>query len=302
MNTILRCALLPALLATALGCSAALADDSPAPLRLAESGFTLKLPKAEAVAYVGMVSFDAAGGPSSTMVYPAIGGVAGLLVGIATHGAMMEASKNSEKAKLQEAANKVLDPFRPALAGFSNRELMERAIAMLATPGAKTLIGAADAGDGWVVESVPLFTMTQDLGALVLENEISVYPAGSSSARYRNVVKVVSDVRDEADLQAVWGGEQGKQLKDESVALLAHSLRLVVQELARTPGAEAEVQKTFRYAEGKTQKIERAQLVGQLCDRAVVKTLRGWIMSIPLRKSGDEAPSEQCKNAARYPS
>jgi hypothetical protein len=234
------------------------------------------------------------------MLYPGMFGVVGFLAAVATHGVIVEASKNSEKAKLQEAADKVLEPYKDVLGGFSNRELMQRGIAKLSMAGPKRLIEPADAGEGWVVESAPVFTMTQDQSALVLENAISIYPANApGSIRYQNIVKVVSSASTVP--QPPWGADQGKLLKEESAALFAHSINVMLHELAKAPSAEAQVHKTFRYAEGSTQKIERAQLVGELCDRAVIKTLRGWLMSIPVRRDSDETPTEQCKNADRYP-
>jgi hypothetical protein len=306
MSMNLRPALLACAFAAVLMSQAVRAADDTgrdaSPLVLADIGFALKLPKSGTVSFHGAVNYDGAGGPGAQMLYPAIGGIAGLLVGIATHGAIVEAQKNSEKAKLQEAADKVLDPYKETLAAFSNRELMERGMAALSMPGSRKLIEDANAGDdGWVVESVPTYTMTQDQTALVLENAVAVYRAGSTQEiRYQNVIRVVSDVHDEPELQAAWSAEHGKQLKEESVLLFAHSLRLVLEELAKVPKGEAPSQKTFRYSEGRQQKVERAELVTQACDRAIVKSLRGWLMSIPLRRPADTVPSEQCKTAARY--
>lgn len=285
------------------GC--ALADPTaPAtdPLPLTEMGFALKLPAAETVSYRGMVNLDNAGMGPGQVMYPAPG-LAGFLVAIATHGAIAEASKNAEKNKLQEAADKVLDTYREALGKFSNRELMHEALSRLTRGAGKgRLVDASGAADGWVVESFPIFTMTQDQSALVLENIVAVYPAGKpEAARYKNVVKVVSDARSEAEPQATWAAQDARQLKDESIALYAHSLRLLLQEVERGATAEAEAQKTFRYPEGRASRIERAHLVHAACERAVVRTLRGWIMSIPVRKSADETAPESCKNASRYP-
>lgn len=271
------------------------------PPALAAKGFALKLPQAETVMFRGMASFDNAGGHSGSMLYPGYAGLPGFFAAIATHGILVEASKNSEKARLQQAADKVLEPYKDLLVGFTHRELMQRGLAKLDVAMPKKLIDPADVADDWVVESTPVYTMTQDESALVLENIIAVYAAGTPVAdRYQNVVKVVSDARAEAQPRAAWTAEQGRLLKDESVALYAHSLKLVLQDLGKQAGAQPEVHKTFRYAEGKAQKMERAQLLLETCDRAVIKTLRGWLMSIPLRPA-DGPPTDACKDADHYP-
>jgi len=164
-----------ALVASALASAAVMAAGAvdPVALPIETSSFSLKLPKVEAVVYRGMVNYDAAGGKEGTFLYPGYAGIAGLLVGIATHGALVEASKSSEKTKLQETADKVLDPFKDAIGSFTNRDLMQRGMTRL-NAGTNKLLEPADAGEGWIVESLPVFSMTQDRSALVLENAISI--------------------------------------------------------------------------------------------------------------------------------
>jgi hypothetical protein len=295
------------LLAGALAAAGArAASDSPidpSPLPLAEAGFSLKLPKAETVAYRGMVSYDAAGGKAAAILYPGVGGIAGLLVGIATHGAIVESAKNSEKTKLQQDADKVLDPYKEILGGFTNKDLMQQGMARLNAGGANKLVDAGDVADGWVIETFPVFSMTQDSSALVLENAVSIYAASDPTAvRYRNVVKVVSNVHEDANLPAHWSADQGRVLRDESTGLYAHSLRLAIQSASVGRAGEEAVEKTIRYSEGKDQRMERAQLLRESCGRAVIKTLRGWLMSVPLRRQTEQAATApECGSAEPYP-
>lgn len=288
--------LVAAVCATALAAAAHAADPAPAPPALAETGFGLKPPQPESVAYRGMANFDRAGAGTGQILYPAPG-LAGFLVAIATHGALVEASKNAEKTRLQEAADKVLDPYRTALAGFTHKELMQRALTTLRTAGAAKLLEPAATDAGWVVESVPVFTLTQDQSGLILDNAIAVYPAHTpADVRYRNVVRVVSNVRHEDDPAPAWAADEARLLKEQSVALYAHSLKLMLQDLAPAAAADPPVHKTVRFAEGKAERIERAQWLGETCGRAVIKTLRGWLMSVPLQRPADAAPAEACKH------
>lgn len=214
-------------------------------LPLAETGFSIRLPKAETVAYRGAVSFDTAAGPSAQILYPAVGGIAGFVAALATHGALVEAAKSEAKAKLLQDADKVLDPYKDVLAGFTNKELAQRSLSGLGGVRVNGLIEPNDTGEGWILESLPVFSMTQDRSALVLEHQVSLYAAHAPGAvRYQNVVKVVSDIHDAPDLQTFWSMDAGRNLKEESASLFAYSLNLLVQ-AASGRQAEAGSEKLF---------------------------------------------------------
>jgi hypothetical protein len=45
--------------------------------------------------------------------------------------------------------------------------------------------------------------------------------------------------------------------------------------------------RTYRYLQGGVERSERAQQVAGNCSRAVLRNLRGWLLSVPLRPAGD---------------
>jgi len=47
--------------------------------------------------------------------------------------------------------------------------------------------------------------------------------------------------------------------------------------------------KTVRFPQGGTERIERAQVLAERCDRVLIRTLRGEIMSVPRRSSACSA-------------
>lgn len=290
-------------------------DGSPAitrPPPLAQFGFALRPPDKGTVRFHGVVSREAGVGQASSMVYaiPAGAGLAGLIVAAVTHGALAEAARQGAISKEQEAADAVLVPYRDALANFSHQDLMQRALDQLSYSGSKQLLSShASDASGWTVESTPIFSMTQDQSALVLDNAIVISNAALPDSVFRTVVRVVSDAHQDAP--AIWLSNNGQSLKDECVQLFAHSLHLLLKSAAVTADANVDApNRTFRYLEGKTQKTERAQLVEHACDRAVIKTLRDRLMSIPQpRLPGEEKASKEasvahaiCKTAPRYPS
>jgi hypothetical protein len=275
---------------------------SLSPVSLIETGFLLRLPTVEKVAFRGMVDPDKSGGNSTyQMAYPGGAGLAGFLVAIATHGVIEESAKSSRKTKDQEAADKVLGPFGDAISGFSNKELMQLALDRLSIKGVSKLIEATDTSNsGWIVESTPVFSLTQDKSAMVLDVALTVYSSNAPSAgRYQNTIRVVSNSRVVPDAD-VSDAQQGLQIRQDSVDLFAHSLKIALRELALQLTNGAEVQQTFRYQEGSTTKMERGQLLIEGCNRVLIRTLRGWLMSIPQRSLDGAAAEAQCAKNDQY--
>jgi hypothetical protein len=265
----------------------------PAMAAAQPADWSLRLPVAEPVAFRGVVSMDAAGSKSGAMLYPAPS-AAGFLAALITHGLLVESMKSSEKQALQATADKVLAPYLPMLEGFRHQELMSRALARSGGAGDKRLVAPNEpAGGRWLVESGPLFSMTQDRRALVLDNAVAIWrPGESGKPAYQAVIRVVSQARPETEAEQGWSERNGEPIKEEATSLLAHSLDLALKEAARSTPADETPFKTVRYPEGQHEKIERAQLVSRACHRQVVRTLRGWLLSVP---AGE--PAESCEPA-----
>lgn len=167
------------------------------------------------------------------------------------------------------------------------------------TRGNKKLVAFSEKpGLERLVESTPVFSLTQDQSAIVLENIISIYYRAAPTAVYQNIIKVVSQAKAETDLVNFWTANQGEKLKEESTRLFADSLDIALNDMASDAAKDGNPQKTFRYLEGRAEKMERGQLVSERCGRAVIKTLRGGLMSIPLRLGAAATPNvDQCGDA-----
>jgi hypothetical protein len=270
-----------------LALAAALSPLAAAPIAK-DADLDIRLPPEETVAFRGVVSFDAAGGRTNSMLYQ--GGVAGLVAGVLTHAALESSAQQAERRRIQEAADKVLAPYAGLLRGYKHRELMERALKKTAGGGRRKLVEAsAKPGGAALIEAKPVFFMTQDQSAIVLENELAIYaPGGAAEPAYRNVVKIVSEPKDATNLAEFWLANDGETLKQESAALMAESFGIALDEAAGAFGAISAPHKTVRYAEGKAEKMERAQILSARCDRLLIKTLRESLISVPVRK---DAPS-----------
>ena len=258
-----------------------------------DATWSLLLRKDDKVAYRGVVGSDPVGAPSAQMTYPAPN-AAGLLVAVITHGVIVDSIRSGERDRQQKAADMVLSPYQGVLDDFRQQALMGRALERTTSPLGKKLLASIDeAGGTWIVESAPMFSMTQDRRAIVLDNLVSIYaPGGPSSPTLQNNVRVVSQPRDAEGIADFWSADQGGNLKDESAGLLAQSLDIVLSEVANEANVEGRPQKTVRYLEGGAEKMERAEIISEHCGRVVIRTLRGWLMSVP--KAGAARTADKC--------
>lgn len=265
-------------------------DATPGPIPTFIAGnapWCLRLPQEKHVVYRGVVSFDEAGTGTSSFLYPAPNAV-GLLAAVMTHGFIVESAKNDQKEKLQESADKVLLPYKFVLDNFNCGDLMRRAVKKTSTgDNAKIIEDSGDPGREMVVESAPVFSLTQDQKAIILDNTIVIHMPGVTPATtYRNTARVVSSARNVADPAAFWTANNGEKLKDESAQLVAESLNIAFRDVFYGTGQDGVSYRTIRYQEGTTEKIERAQVLSESCDRLLIRTLRGALMSVPTSQSG----------------
>jgi hypothetical protein len=261
-----------------------------------EADVDVRLPPEETVVFRGMASFDAVGGQKPSMLY--VGGVAGLVVGVLTHGAIESGVQKRARDKAQETADQILAPYSETLRAYRHRELVERAIRSVTAGGRKNLLDAgARAESAPVVAIQPVFSMTQDQTAIVLDNDIAVFRAGQAGEPgYRNAIRIVSSPRETETFPDFWLAEGGAKLKEESAALLAESLRIALAEASGNLAPSGGQFRTVRYPEGKAEKIERAQIVSTGCDRLLIRTLREWLISVPLRT---DAAAQPCAPEAK---
>lgn len=257
---------------------------TPRPERISnEIGWTLQLPEDEKVLFKGVVDFDASGPSGANMLYPAPN-AGGFLVGLITHAIILESMKSKRKTAAQEAADKVLVPYQDVMQRYTYRELMQRALDKnpLAEP-VKLVTYTEKNETSSLIQSVPIFSLTQDQTALVLDNVISISQPGVPA--YVNTIRVVSTAAGVADPVPYWTANQGENLKAVTAAMVTDSLQIALKSAAGSLDTDNTTYKTMRYFEGKTEKMERALLLSEQCNRLLIKTLRGWLMSIPVVRS-----------------
>jgi hypothetical protein len=263
------------------------------------SRMALRIPAEGKVAFSGMVNHDAAGfGAGGGMLYPAFG-IASFFAGVIAHGLINEGAKKQQKNSLQTEADKVLLPHRESLDQFQHTELLQRVKPSLNPARELRLLTATEKPvNEWLIDVAPLFQVAQDHSAVILDSAIAIYAPGSSEGTkpvYANVVRVVS--------APMTGEETLKKLSDgNSEALKALSAKLLADsiEIALTNWTAGEIKtdvskKTLRYMQGSVEKIERAEMLEDRCDRFLIRTLRGTLLSVPV---APQAQAVECGQTA----
>jgi hypothetical protein len=263
-------------------------EGAAAPLNTAQDKMALRIPAEGKVAFSGMTNNDAAGLGSGAMFYPGFG-LMGFLAAVATHGVINESSKNSQKSKLQEEADKVLLPYRDALDKFEYAELLQRSATLLKPTHEFKLLTASEKPadewrNAWRLDSAPAFQFTQDQSALVLESAIAIYAPGSTDKAkpsYTSVVKVISQATIGDDVASQWADKDTEHFKTVSANLVAQSIEIALNDWAQGATKAEAPHKTVRYALGNAEKMERAQVLAESCERVLMRSLRGALISAP---------------------
>jgi hypothetical protein len=247
-----------------------------------KTNIALIAPKNSAVQFKGAVNFDKAGYNSPQMFYPAANAV-GFLAAIATHGLIIGSAKRNQKQKMLDDADQVLNSYQTILNDFRLDELMEGGLSKTLVGGSKRLIQSSDTPKNeWVIESLPVFFLTQDQSAIVMDNTIIIYGLDSLTLPvFQNTVRVVSVAHTEKELVQFWTDNKGNALKEESTSLFAESLDIALTHALEKVQQTITPYKTIRYFEGGDEHMERGQLLSENCHRRIVKTLRGTLLSVP---------------------
>ncbi len=239
------------------------------------------------VIYHGAVSFDQAGGSKYGMLYPA-NNAGELFVGIFIHGMLESSKRKAQKQKILTDADIVLGNYQDILEKFTYQELITTAAGAIHFEAETE--GEFASTESLVIDSAPSYLMTQDQKTLVLNNYLKL---GQTDKDAKGVaVRIVSASIDAEEPYRYWHDRDGAPLKSASAELLSESIILALQygDSAKEKNLPF---KTVRYMQGGEEKIERAQVLFQDCDRFLLRNLRGMIMSVPISTKMLQASCEQ---------
>jgi hypothetical protein len=261
---------------------------------VAQGTLWLKPPAVPEVTWRGMLVTEGTGvGGGHQILYPAPG-VVGLLAAIFTHAAISQGVQSSQRKAEQDAADRVLEPYREALRNWNSAALWDAAVLAAApTLDLKRWDPASTSNAQPSIDVVPIYTLAQDEGVLTADVAIK-HSAPAQGAAGETLVRVISSPHAAADARNHWSANDSRQLKDTAARMLAHAIDVAQRHPAAT--ADEPAPRTHRYLQGGVERSERAQLLSGDCARAVLRTLRGGLLSVPLRP----VEGEVCNKAATF--
>jgi hypothetical protein len=244
----------------------------------------LRIPAEGKVVFSGLANHEAAGFGSGGMVYSGFG-LAGFFVSVIAHGVINEGAKNLKKSSLQTEADKVLRPHRESLDQFQYAELLQRAKPSLNPAREFRLLTATEKPvNEWLIDVVPLLQLAPDHGAVIVDSAIAIYaPNTSEGAKpvYTNVVRIVSSPISGEETVKKFTDGNSEALKVLSAKLVAESIEIALGNWTAGETRTAGSNRTLRYLQASVEKIERAELLEDRCDRLLIRTLRGTLLSAP---------------------
>lgn len=247
---------------------------------------------AQKVAFQGAVSYDNAGTGAGMVMYPAPG-LAGLLAAVATHAMISGSVREAEKKTLRDQADAILVPHQEWLNGYTLGALFLDAHGTIASADKVRIVEqqAPPVAGEIVVDNVPLFSMTQDLRSLILDNAISIRTQGQAQP-FTMVIRIVSPARDANVDAAYWFDASGASLRQTTAGMMARSIDVAMRHMRDKAGPAAQF-RTVRYNEGGAERIERAEVLKARCEDLELRTLRGNVMVVP-RRASDVAAEGLC--------
>lgn len=252
-----------------------------------------KMPDEKKAKFFGYVDFDGLGGGQGNMAYPGYGpGV--FLVSILTHAAISESSKNSEKNKRQNQANTVLIPYESLISSMDIQLSLDNVIRDLSQDGTHKVYkyNAEEGPDRWILESMPVFYMTQDESHIILRNVVALYNENDpGTVVYQNMIEVVS-LPVKEDPRGFWTRNNGEGFNKITNELLNTAFNLVNKDFRGGLIKIENKDRTFKYLLSGKKIFERGSLLATDCGRVTIRTLRGWLKSVPMRSDVSKLSAE----------
>ena len=265
-----------------------------------DRSWSLRLPADDKIVFNGALNSDGAGVSSPSILYPAPN-VGGFIAAVITHALIVESQKTRQIKKAQEDADKVLDPYQSILSLITYQQLARPWVEKMQPGSGRRLVGATESprSDEWLIDATPVFLMAQDRRTLNLDNLVSIRaPGAPENIGLQYLVRVISPVVESEDPAGAWLADAGKKLNEVSVWLFSESLNIATRMAIEGTDKNDQPFQTIRYLEGTTEKMERAQLISAHCGRLLIKTLRGSLMSVPVKASTSPGSSGEmaCAN------
>ncbi len=241
------------------------------------------------------------------MLYPAPN-FAAFLAGVATHAALQSAQNDAHAEAQRRVSNEVLAPYQQVLDEIHVHEAFRRALQMRASRTEIELASTPHESYEPEVDLAAHAIMAQSRRALIVDlvARIRNPAAPDDDSQYVHKVRVISNpIKANGDaVDDYWLAAHGDRLKQTVSRLLARAIDLLIADATRqlTPAQNKQI--SARYQFGSERRTERANLLEQSCARQTLRTLRGWVLSVPVAegfKSGASCPDGEVVSRQETP-
>ncbi len=206
---------------------------------------------------------DATG--SSPVLYSGAGGLAGMLVQVGVHAAVINHERDSRLAKAQMAANEKVAPLQALAQDVTLQSLI----------GSSEHVTTDTAGASATVMLRPLFFSHRDMKKLGLKLVAWIESSNGRTTRYQNLVNVSGISLPVLDLEQP-DESQKAALKAKMALMLQTAVQVLEQDIRGQYLHVGDKMKTYLVPANGKRKAVRGELVGQSCSLNVVRDLRSW--------------------------
>lgn len=245
--------------------------------QLNEASLTMALADVDIVETRGLYSQkDEMSG--SGIMYDGSAGLAGMLVQIGAHAAMVNSGRDDKLSAQQMQANRNIGLLTDKMAGRSISSLL----------AANTSFVNAEEADSNTISIKPIFFSNAKMSRLSLKLVASL-PNTSPKAnlkksplRYQNMVHIYSPMPDTNDSHLLDISQA--ELEQIYSSLLNTALTIVKHDVTGKYNVEGNKTKTFILPQDFRNTVIRGRLADENCEYKIVKNLRNWFIVIPKDK------------------
>lgn len=212
---------------------------------------------------------------SSSIMYDGSAGLAGMLVQVGAHAAMINSGRDSKLSEQQTLANnniKLLDELtgKLILGDILSADVMQ---------------SIASVKDANTVFIKPIFFSDQRMRRLTLKliawlpKDTSKVPKKESDFRYQNMVQVYDNLPDNKNSNLL--DLTRPQLHERFQRLLEQGLKIVASDVSGQYQLDNIKTQTFKVKYDDRNTVVRGKLVEETCTHQVIKNLRKWYIVVP---------------------
>lgn len=226
-------------------------------------------PDIKQVEFVGQLPLLSSQENTGNMMYS--GANAGVfLASIVTHAATSSSVQSAQERKRIEEANKVLIPYKSAIARINYQKSLNAAALEIAnTTSFNTFTTPKAKGHQLSLIMSPQFIMTHSKDAIYLKTVVTIKSAVLEAAAYSKLIQVHS----KPVAPDTWAKDNGKHIEEQVESLFRKAITIALNDFSQPPN-DTRSHSTIRYLDNGKKQIERGQIIHQDCSETLFRSLQ----------------------------